>query len=218
MAKFTIGDIFSSYSTASGFLYLDRKWLRKYWGIDDATQLGIYLDKGTDPGEFIKGLRQKLLSRYAVEIMDNTELRKQVLAIFDRTFAITYAIELISVLVSLLGVVNILMALVLERKREISILRYLGAGWGQLRGMLVLSAAILGIAGIILGAVIGLAMSIIFIQVINRISFGWEIQFSLPVLYLSVTAAGLFLTTLIAGLIPMHIVRKIDPKRFISFE
>jgi putative ABC transport system permease protein len=216
--QFTVGEIFSSYSTASGFVYLDRKWLREYWGIDDATQLGIYLGKDMDSGTFIKGLRQELLPHYAVEIMDNSELRKQVLSIFDRTFAITYAIELISILVSLIGVVNILLALVLERKREISIIRYLGAGWGQLRGMLVLSAGILGIAGILLGAVIGLAMSIIFIQVINRISFGWEIQFRLPVFYLSLTAAGLFLTTLVAGLIPVHIARKIDPKRFISFE
>ncbi len=216
--KFTIGDIFSSYSTASGFVYLDRKWLLEYWGIDDATQLGIYLGKDTNSGTFIKGLRQELLPHYAVEIMDNSELRKQVLSIFDQTFAITYAIELITILVSLIGVVNILMALVLERKREISIIRYLGAGWGQLRGMLVLTAGILGIAGILLGAAIGLAMSIIFIQVINRISFGWEIQFRLPIFYLSLTAAGLFLTTLVAGLIPVQIARKIDPKKFISFE
>jgi putative ABC transport system permease protein len=215
---FVISNIFSSYSTASGFVYLDRKWLKEYWGLDDATQLALYLDKGVDIKRFIRRLGDAVQPQYSVEIMNNGELRERVLAIFDRTFAITYAVELISIVVSLMGVINTLLALVLERKREFSIIRYLGADWRMLRGMLVLSAGIVGTAGIALGAVIGPAMSIIFIEVVNKISFGWEIHFQLPVLYLSLLCLGLFLTTLVAGLIPMHVARKIDPKRFISFE
>ncbi|MBA4371913.1 MAG: hypothetical protein C0402_03520 [Thermodesulfovibrio sp.] len=215
---FVISNIFSSYSTASGFVYLDRKWLKEYWGLDDATQLALYLDRGADINGFIKRLGDTVQPRYSVEIMNNRELRERVLAIFDRTFAITYAVELISIMVSLMGVINILLALVLERKREFSILRYLGADWRLLRGMLVLSAGIVGTAGIALGAVIGPAMSLIFIEVVNKISFGWEIHFRLPVLPLSVLCLGLFLTILAAGLIPMQVVKKIDPKRYISFE
>jgi ABC-type antimicrobial peptide transport system permease subunit len=64
----------------------------------------------------------------------------------------------------------------------------------------------------------GLLMSVIFITVINKISFGWEIQFRIPYLYLSGVTAVLFLTTLMAGLIPARVARRIDPKRFISFE
>lgn len=215
---FVISNIFSSYSTASGFVYLDRHWLKEYWGLDDATQLALYLDKGVDIDRFIRRLGDEVQPRFSVEIMNNRELRDRVLAIFDRTFAITYAVELISIVVSLMGVINTLLALVLERKREISIMRYLGADWSLLRRMLVLSAGIVGTAGIVLGAVIGPAMSIIFIEVVNKISFGWEIHFRLPVLYLSFLCLGLFLTSLVAGLIPMQVARKIDPKRFISFE
>jgi len=215
---FIISNIFSSYSTASGFVYLDRKWLKEYWGLDDATQLALYLDKGVDINSFIRRLNDAVQPKYSVEVMNNGALRERVLAIFDRTFAITYAVELISIVVSLMGVINTLLALVLERKREFSIIRYLGADWRMLRGMLVLSAGVVGTAGIVLGAVIGPVMSIIFIEVVNKISFGWEIHFRLPVFYLSLLCAGLFLTTLIAGLIPMQVARKIDPKRFISFE
>ena len=216
--EFIISEVFSSYSTASGFVYLDRRWLREYWGLDDATQLGIYLGKGADVQQFIGRLGGAVLPHYSVEIMNNGELRARVLSIFDRTFAITYAIELISIVVSLIGVINTLLTLVLERKMEISILRYLGAGWSQLRGILVLSAGIVGIAGIFLGSIIGPAMSIIFIEVINKISFGWEIHYHLPFFYIFITALGLFLTTLIAGMIPLRVAKKIDPKRFISFE
>jgi len=97
-------------------------------------------------------------------------------------------------------------------------LRYLGMNWKQLRDNLILSAGITGISGIILGLAMGYLMSMIFIHAVNRISFGWEIEFRIPLLYLSLITAGLFLITLLASLVPSKIARRMDPKRFISFE
>lgn len=216
--KFIVSEIFSSYSTTSGFIFMDRKWLKKYWGLDDATQIIVYVKQGADAGQFIEKLKRTLLPRYSVDIMNMDELRQRVLSIFNKTFAITYAIELISIIVSLIGVINMLLALVLERKREISIIRYLGGSWKQIRNMLVLSAGIIGVGGIVYGAFLGWAMSLIFINVINKISFGWEIHFRPPFLYLLIVCGILFLTTLMAGLIPSRVARKTDPKRFVSFE
>jgi putative ABC transport system permease protein len=215
---FIIADIFSSYSTTSGFMYLDRRWLKEYWGLDDATQVSVYVKKGVDVAVFIQILKEKFSNTYSVDIMNNEQLRQKILTIFDRSFSITYAIEIIAILVSLIGVINTLLVLVFEKKREISTLRYLGMNWKQIRDNLVLSAGITGISGIILGLMIGYMMSMIFIHVVNKISFGWEIEFRIPLLYLSLITIGLFLTTLLASLIPSKIARKIDPKRFISFE
>src|SRR5208283_2811925 len=114
--SFKIYSTFSSYSTTSGFIYLDRKWLKEYWGLDDATQIAVYLNSGVDIDNFAAKLRGALSQRYSVAVMNNRELREKVLAIFNKSFAITYAIELISIIVSLIGVVNTLLALVLERK------------------------------------------------------------------------------------------------------
>jgi putative ABC transport system permease protein len=216
--KFIVTDIFSSYSTTSGFMYLDRKWLKQYWRLDDATQVSIYLKKGFDITEFIQKLNGRISGTYSVDIMNNQQLRQKILTIFDRSFSITYAIELIAILVSLIGVINTLLVLVFEKKREISTLRYLGMNWKQLRDNLILSAGITGISGIILGLTMGYLMSMIFIHAVNRISFGWEIEFKIPVLYLSFITIGLFLITLLASLIPTKIARRIDPKKFISFE
>jgi putative ABC transport system permease protein len=215
---FTISDVSSSYSTTSGFLYIDRKWLKKYWGLDDATQFSIYLKEGVDADKFIHKLKERLSPQYSLEIMNNQELRQKILNIFNKSFAITYAIELISILVSLIGVVNTLLALVFERKREISIIRYLGGSWKQIQQTLILSAGIIGVTGIFLGILMGPLMSIIFIHVVNKISFGWEIHFKIPFFYLSIVTLILFLTTLLAGIIPSKVARRIDPRRFISFE
>ena len=216
--RFVIRDVFSSYSTTSGFIYLDRRWLKEFWGLDDATQMALYLRDGSDINGFIGRLKESVRGQYAVDIMNNDELRKRVLAIFDKTFAITYAIEAISIAVSLIGVINTLLTFVLERKREISVIRYLGGSWQQITRVLILSAGVVGIGGILLGSVMGLVMSVIFITVINKISFGWEIHFRIPYLYLFIVTAVLFLTTLMAGLIPARVARRVDPKRFISFE
>jgi putative ABC transport system permease protein len=218
IVKFRINDIFSSYATTSGFIYIDRKWLKKYWGLDDATQMSVYLKKGVDVQQFIYKLREKLPPDYSFKIMNNRELREGIMDIFNKSFTITYAIEFISVVVSLIGVVNALLALVFERKREISIIRYLGGSWKQIRQTLILSAGLIGITGIFLGVLLGLLMSTVLIYVVNKISFGWEIHLRIPIVYLLAVMMSLFLTTLFAGFLPSKVARKVDPARFASFE
>lgn len=218
IVKFRINDIFSSYATTSGFIYIDRKWLKRYWWLDDATQMSVYLKKGADVQQFIYKLRRMLPPDYSIEIMNNRELRDRIMDIFNKSFAITYAIEFISIIVSLIGVINALLALVFERKREISIIRYLGGSWKQIRQTLILSAGVIGIAGIFLGALLGLLMSTVLIYVVNKISFGWEMHFRIPVIYLSAVMISLFLTTLFAGFLPSKVAEKLDPGRFVSFE
>lgn len=216
--KFRINDISSSYSTTSGFLYFHRKWLTKYWGLDDTTQMSLYLRPGTDVDGFIARLKSRLLPHYALEIMNNGELRNRIMDIFNKSFAITYAIEIISIVVSLIGVVTTLLSLVIERRREISILRYVGTDWRRIRHAFMLSAGCTGVAGIALGTVLGLLMSIILIKVVNTLSFGWEIRFTAPLHLLAVLSALIFVTTLFAGYLPAVAAKKIDPKRFVSFE
>lgn len=215
---FRINDISSSYSTTSGFLYIHRKWLTRYWGLDDSTQMSAYVFPGTNIDELITKLKRRLLPSYSLEIMNNQELRDKVMDIFNRSFAITYAIEFIAIIVSVIGVVATLLSLVFERKREMSILRYLGAEWKQMRQSLMLAAGITGITGITLGTALGFLMSVILIEVVNKISFGWEIHFSVPLYSLIAISGVVFCTTLLAGYLPSRIAKKIDPKRFVSFE
>jgi ABC-type antimicrobial peptide transport system permease subunit len=76
----------------------------------------------------------------------------------------------------------------------------------------------IGITGIFLGAILGPLMSTILIYIVNKISFGWEIHFRIPVIYLLSVMMSLFLTTLFAGFLPSKVAKKIDPRRFVSFE
>ncbi len=216
--KFVVNNTFISYSTTSGFIYFDRRWLRELWGLDDATQASVYLREGVDAGRFTGKLKRRFSKKYSLEILNNRELRERILAIFNRSFSITYAIELIAIVVSLLGMVNALLVLVLEKKREMSIIRYLGGSWAQIRNMIIISAGIIGMAGVLLGTVMGPIISMVIIHVINRLSFGWDVSFEVPLIPLAMLTALLFVTCLSAGFLPSKVARKIDPKAFISFE
>jgi putative ABC transport system permease protein len=215
---FRINDVSSSYSTTSGFVYIDRKWLNRYWGLDDTTQISVYVSRDTALDQFIPRLKERLLPEYSLEIWNNRELKDKVMDIFNTSFAITYAIEFISIMVSLIGVITVLLSLVIERRREISIIRYLGGSWKQIQQTLMLSAGIIGISGIILGTLLGSLMSMILIRVVNKISFGWEIHFRIPLIILVTILIIVFLTTVFAGYLPSKVARKIDPRRFVSFE
>ncbi len=122
--------------------------------------------------------------------MTNRALRSEVLRIFDGTFAITWALEVVAIAVAVMGIVATLITVIDERRRELAVLRLAGASRGQVQRMIVAEAAILGAIGQALGLIAGLALSIVLVDVINVQSFGWSIQFHAPFLFLLQLTTG----------------------------
>jgi putative ABC transport system permease protein len=131
-------------------------------------------------------------------------MRAEVLRIFDRTFAITWALELVAVTVAVLGIVATLVTLIVERRRELAMLRLVGAERRQIYRMVVIEAALLGGVSQAIGLVVGVALSLVLIYVINVQSFGWSIQFHLPTALLAQLSVLLIVATAVAGLYPAH--------------
>jgi putative ABC transport system permease protein len=129
--------------------------------------------------------------------------------IFDRTFSITWALEAVAILVAMLGAANSLLALVLDRRRELGLLRYLGASGGQIRGMILTEAAFLGLFATILGLALGFALSLLLIFVVNKQSFGWTIQFHPPWVLLSAALLLVWCVTVLAGFYPARIAARL---------
>ena len=85
------------------------------------------------------------LRDFPLMIAPNEVLRRAAVEVFDRTFAVTYALEAVAIVVAMLGAANSLLALVLDRRREIGLIRYLGAATGQVRRMILMEAGLLGL-------------------------------------------------------------------------
>jgi putative ABC transport system permease protein len=205
-AAVSVEGIFYDYATDGGKMVMDRTWYQREWHDDRVTVFSIYLAAGADA----EHVRQSIVTHVAgldgvtvtPLVIRNQELRQEILEIFDRSFVLTYVLEAIAVLVAMLGIVNTLVTAVLERRREFATLRAIGASTRQVERLVLWEAAYLGLIGAVLGVVGGLLLALVLIHVINKQSFGWTIQMTVPGGVI-LQAVGLALTAaLVAGYWP----------------
>jgi putative ABC transport system permease protein len=208
--ELTIAGVYFEYSSSQGYLVLDRSTLLRYLPDQPATNAAVYLMPSADRTQVQRDLQLRTAG-FGVTIAPNATLRKGAIEIFDRTFAITWALEAVAIIVAMLGAANSLLALVLDRRRELGLLRYLGASGRQIRRMILTEAAFLGALAVVLGLALGLTLSLLLIFVVNRQSFGWTIQFHAPLALLAGALALVWCVTIFAGLYPARIAAGVDP-------
>ena len=200
--RFPVMGVFYDYATDGGKVVMDRALYRRFWPDDTATVFGVYGRPGADMNVVRRQIAETVGREGRLLVISNGELKKEILAIFDRTFAVTYALEFIAVVIALLGIVNTLLTSVLERQRELATLRAIGASKRQI-GMLVLwESSYLGLLGAAMGVVGGVLLSVLLVEVINKQSFGWTIQLTLPATMLVEAVLLAFATAVVAGLLP----------------
>jgi putative ABC transport system permease protein len=207
---FRVAGVFYDYSNDRGAIVLDRPAFDEAFGEQQPTNLAVYLETGQDPDAARDRLLAALGDRYRVFVLTNATLRTEVLRIFDATFAITWALEVIAIFVAIMGVASTLLTLVIERRRELAMLRLVGADRRQVRKMVVLEAAILGGVSQGVGIGVGLLLSLVLIYVINVQSFGWTIQFHLPVAFLVQSTVLILAATALSGIYPAHRACRLD--------
>jgi putative ABC transport system permease protein len=137
-------------------------------------------------------------------VRPNRELRNEVLEVFDRTFAITGALQLLATLVAFIGVLSALLSLELERQRELGILRAVGMTVRQLWSLILLETGLLGSVAGLLAIPTGYILAIILVYIINRRSFGWTLQLELDWLPFLEAFVVAVLAALLAGLYPAY--------------
>jgi putative ABC transport system permease protein len=199
---FTIVAIFYDYASDRGVAVMDRSTFAKYFGELPPTGVAAYLKPGADPERVRSEMLAMLDEGHRAFIMSNRTLREEILVVFDSTFAITYALEVIAIAVAMLGVAGTLLTLVLERRRELSLLRLTGADRRQVRRMVIIEAALIGAISQGIGLAVGFALSMVLIYVINVQSFGWTIQFHVPLAFLVQASIAVVIATSIAGIYP----------------
>ena len=216
--EFTIAGVFYDYSTDGGKIVLDRALYVRNWGDRSATVFPLYLEPGADPEKIHRAVLERLQGGPPAMILTNGDLKREVLRIFDQTFAITYALEIIAVAVALLGIANTLLSGILERRRELAVLRAIGGTPAQVGRLILWESGLLGLAGTVLGLGAGLVLSLLLSEVINKQSFGWTILFH-PAPGVWLEAAGLaLLTTLLAGYWPARRAARLPVAEGLQYE
>ena len=208
---FPVAGVYYDYASDRGIVLMSRATYLRDW--NDPTLSGFSLDlaPGADPDRVVDLLRRTIGSERALSIQSTRSLKKLSLEIFDRTFLITGVLRLLAGLVAFIGVLSSLMALQLERARELGVLRANGLTPGQVWQLVTSQTGLMGLAAGLLSIPVGLALAAIMIYVVNRRSFGWTIRMEvspevlLQALLLALAAA------LLAGLYPAYKMARTSP-------
>lgn len=215
---FPITGIYRDYSNDRGVVVMDRSLFLKTFRDSAVNTVVIFLEPGVDREAARAQLETMFGPKYGAFAISNASIRKEVMTIFDQTFMITYALLGVAVVVAVLGIVNTLSALILERTRELALLRVAGMSGGQLRTMILLESAVIGVAATVSGVVMGWILSWILINVINKQSFGWTIDFHVPAGLIGISLAITFLSSIAAGVIPARLANRIHIASAIAAE
>ncbi len=187
-------DVYYDYGSERGSILMDRQTMLRYLPDPAPSNLAVYVA----PNASVETVREEITQAaagYRVLLFSNRDLRTEAIRIFDRTFAITYALEAVAVIVAVMSIAGALLALVIDRRRELGLLRFLGAAAGQVRKQILFEAGLLGLLANFVGLALGFALSLVLIFVINKQSFGWTIRFHWPVAVLFAAISVVYVST-----------------------
>lgn len=209
--SFPIAGIYTDYASTRGTVRMSLDVYRRIWNDQQLNGVVLFLSPEVDADAITADLRSQLKEFATVEVNPRRVLREGALVVFDRTFAITAAMQLITTLVAFIGVLSSLLALQLEKAREMGILRALGLTVNEMRRLTLWETGLLGASAGLLALPTGYILAWILIFVINQRSFGWTLQMHaqpVPFVQAFLLAVG---AALLAALYPAWRIGRMQP-------
>jgi putative ABC transport system permease protein len=200
MRHFTVAGIWRDYARTFGAVVITRPAYIEATQDTSANEGSVWLKPGSDPARVESQLRAALAhgegspntpAEGSLDVLTSTALRERSLRIFDRAFAITYGIEAVAVIIGLMGVSFAASSTALARRAEFGMLRHLGMLRRQVVAMLACEGVVMSALGVLYGLVLGGALSLVLVYVVNRQSFNWSIDFAVPLWQLGVLSITL---------------------------
>jgi len=208
---FPVAGVFYDYGSDQGVVMMGRATYDRYWQDPGVTSLGLFVAEGASVDEVVEGLRSLVGEGQSVVIRSNLALKSASLEVFDRTFAITGVLRFLAFVVAFMGVLSALMALQLERGRELGVLRANGLTPGQVWQLVTAQTGLMGLVAGILAMPAGLILALVMIFVVNKRSFGWTLQLEVgPEILLQAVALAI-LGALLAGILPAWRMSRTSP-------
>ena len=177
--KFTVAGVWRDYARQFGAIAMRASDYQSLTGDTTVTDAGVWLKPGVVASQVIADLRTQIESP-AVEFAEIGEIRQISLRIFDRSFAVTYVLEVAAIVIGLVGIAATFSSQAIARTREFGMLRHIGLTRRQILQMLAFEGALLTALAIVVGLATGLVVSVVLIEVINPQSFNWTMDFNAP--------------------------------------
>lgn len=204
--RFYVAGVWRDYARQHGSIVMALADYVRLSGDTRINDLALHLAPGATEDrvrEAVRALARPAGAEHLIEFASAGEIRAVSLRIFDRSFAVTYWLQAVAIGIGLFGVAASFSAQVLARRKEFGLLAHLGLTRRQILGVVALEGLAWTALGALAGLVLGLAVSVVLVHVVNPQSFHWTMELVLPWLRLlalcaAVVAAGT-LTAWLAG-------------------
>ncbi len=173
---FPVLAVFSDYTSDQGVILMDRASYRAHWQDDDVTTMFLFLASGANSGALIDQLQAAFAGREDIVIQSTHSVREASMVIFDRSFTITIALQLVATVVAFIGVLSALMSLELDRAHELGVFRAIGMTTRQLWKLMFIETGLMGGMAGLMALPTGCILAWILVRIINVRSFGWTLQ------------------------------------------
>ena len=189
-----VAGVWRDYARSFGAMVMDRAVYLKWTADDKINDVSLKLTAGVNKATVIAAIRDLPIAA-KLDVADAAEIRKFSLQAFDRSFAVTYALEIAAIFVGLAGISAMFSAQAWSRRREFGMLRHLGVSRREIASLLGAEGALLGALGAAIGLALGMAIAWILIFVVNRESFHWSMELHIPWVTMAVLSVALVILT-----------------------
>ena len=218
VARFEVGAVVVDFTSDLGVIVFDWTTYKRHWEDDTVDLVDLYLDPAADPEEVRRAILSKHGESHVLFVSSKKELSKRALDIIDQSFFVTYALEIVALLVAVLGVMNTLLATTLDRTREIGVLRAIGGTRRQVGKIFMMEAAWLGAAASLLGVATGLVLAWLSVTSVNEENPGWTTGFHIPYGLTGLTVLTIMMVSVAAGAYPGRLAGRIHVVKALEYE
>ena len=194
-----VAGVFRDYGRQHGSVVMDIATYQRLTGDLRRTDIALWLTAQARSTDVLERLRSQFSSFKDLEFRSSADLRALSLTIFDRSFALTYALEIAALLVAIFSVAAGFAGQALLRQKEFALMQHLGQSSPQLMGWITYESGMLLALAACWGTVLGILMSQVLIHRVNPQSFHWTMQTSMPVVAVSVLMLGIVLLGIVAA-------------------
>ena len=202
LVRFPVIGVYYDYASTSGTVQMPLDVYQRYWGDFSISAIGIHLIPGVNAADFSNKLPGILPTNQSLLIRPNKDLRQDVMVVFDRTFAITRALQILAMIVAFIGILSALGLLQFERQREMGIMRALGLTNREVWSLAMLETFLMGLVAGLMAIPTGYTLALILVDIINQRSFGWSMSLSAPPMIFIQAIAIAIAAAVLAGIFP----------------
>jgi putative ABC transport system permease protein len=216
--RYTVSGVIIDYTSDQGLIAMNHTQFTADFHDDKVDTFELYVDNKSLRDDLRKQITDRWGKQYNLYVLTNDQLREESQTLIDQSFQVSYATEFVAVVLALLGIINTLLAAVIDRTREIGLLRAVGASRGQVIRSIAGEAACMGVVGGLLGVSAGLLVCEVLIHSVGAQGTGWNI----PLVFPWMTCVQMGFTSLLAaigaGLYPARRAAGLDVVEALAYE